>query len=197
MRSMVRAGYLVALALGLPLLLASACGSDDKTKRAMDPSDGGASHGGETGDAGSAGSPPEPSGTSGAGGDTPDPGGAGSGGASAGSGGAPSAAGGAGDSGAGAGGSPSNVFVSACAYPGGDCDELTGTSDEASTFQLQCLQNERNVLDECPRTNVAGLCTSSNGGPTVRNFFYAPLDPDELEEAEQHCLELPGEWTVP
>lgn len=210
MAGMVRDGYLVALALAFPLLLTGSCGSKDPVRRATDPSEGGApSRGGESGDPGASGSPTEPgSGTSDAGGEGPEPSGGGSsgggdsgggrGGASNGNGGAASAPGGSSHAGAGGEGSSSDAFVSGCTYPGGgDCDELTGTLEETIEFENQCLFNERIPLDACPRVNVAGFCTWTQSGPTIRNFHYSPIEPDELADAEQNCLEIPGEWTVP
>jgi hypothetical protein len=204
---MKRAWYVVCLAALAPLGVAVGCGDDDKAKQDMQGDGGAGAEGGGPGDPSSAGSSTEP-GAAGQGGAATEPGSGGNGGAAI-NGGAPTAVGGADGSSGGADGSSGGAdgsagadgggaFTNACAYPnGGACDEIAGTFEQAGSFELQCLNNERLPLDSCPTANIAGVCTFEQGGARFRTIHYNPIDVDELADAEQNCLELPGEWTTP
>ena len=204
MTRMVRRWYLVCLVLAAPLGLAIGCGDSDKAKRTM-PGDGGeASGGGEAGGPSASGASAEPA-AAGVGGDATDPGSGGNAGTGDVSGGAPTGAGGADTSSGGADTSPGgadgtgNAFATACIYPNGSsCDEISGTQAEASLFDQSCSDNERQSLDECPSTDMAGVCTWAEAGANFRQIHYDPIDPTELEEAELNCLEKPGAvWSEP
>jgi hypothetical protein len=175
-----------------PASVATGCGDDDE-KRAMDAEDGGASPGGAAGEAGASGSSVDP-GAAGLAGDATQPGSGGHAGAADVDGGA--SPGGADSAAAGAAGN--GAIVRACSYSNGSaCDEISGTLESAIMFQQECSSNERISLDACPTANLAGQCTYEQEEATLLTNYYAPIDAQELEAAEQACVDRSGEWVQP
>lgn len=198
MPQMVQRWYWVPLALVAHGGVVTGCG-DDNEKRAVAAEDGGATSGGGTsGESSSAGSSVDP-GAAGSGGDATQPGSGGSAGAADVNGGAPLGAGGTDPSaGATAGAAGDGAFVRACSYPNGDaCDEISGTLQDALMFQQECSNSERISLDACPTSNLAGRCTYQQAAATLRTSYYAPIEAEELEAAEQACVDRSGEWVQP